>query len=70
MPIYEFRCVQCQKKFERLCPMGEDGLNLACPSCGAPAPKRLVSAFSAPGTEGGKGSECGSCTASSCAGCR
>ncbi|MFZ5898530.1 MAG: FmdB family zinc ribbon protein [Bacillota bacterium] len=68
VPIYEFRCVKCSKRFEKLCEMGETGRNVKCPQCGACNPNKLISGFCSPNTEGGKGS-CGGCTASSCSGC-
>jgi len=70
VPVYEFRCPWCQKKFEKLCRLGETGEHLACPECEIPGAVRIVSGFSSPGTEGGKGDACGPCTKSSCAGCR
>lgn len=71
MPIYEFRCAGCGRRFEKLCPMGESGENLKCPDCGAPSPKRVMSAFSASGADGGKGSGsgCGTCSSHNCGSC-
>lgn len=69
VPIYEFRCRECGHRFEKLCPMGEDGKNLQCPKCGAGTPKRIMSAFSAQGTEGAAGSGCGTCSSSNCSSC-
>jgi putative FmdB family regulatory protein len=70
MPVYEFRCAKCGNKFAKLCQLGETGENLTCPTCNAPGPKRILSAVVAVGTDGGKGSNCGGCTSSSCAGCK
>ncbi|KJS11538.1 MAG: FmdB family transcriptional regulator [Peptococcaceae bacterium BRH_c8a] len=73
MPIYEFRCNKCGHRFEKLCPMGENGEKMQCPACTAPAPKRVMSGFCACGTEnggdGGGGSSCGSCSSSNCGSC-
>jgi len=69
MPIYEFRCEKCGRRFERLCPMGESGLNLECPVCGHPAPRRVMSGFAAgagANGENGSGTSAGGC--SGCAG--
>lgn len=78
MPIYEFRCQKCGHRFEKLCPVGEDGNKLSCPRCQAGKPKRVMSSFSARGTGkeyetgGGPGaanSGCGTCSSSSCGSC-
>lgn len=71
MPIYEFRCGKCSRRFEHLCQMGESGEKLKCPDCGAPAPVRVMSSFSATGTEGGKGggAGCNTCSSHNCGSC-
>ncbi|HIE12492.1 MAG TPA: zinc ribbon domain-containing protein [Desulfotomaculum sp.] len=69
MPIYEFRCRACGQRFERLCPLGETGETFTCPSCNTPKPERVLSSFAACGTEGGKGSSCTTCKATSCSSC-
>ena len=43
MPIYEYACESCGHEFETLQKMSEDPLK-ECPSCHAPALRRLVSA--------------------------
>ncbi|MCL2337737.1 MAG: zinc ribbon domain-containing protein [Firmicutes bacterium] len=67
MPIYEFRCHKCGHRFEKLCPIGENGAKMQCPTCAAPAPNRVMSGFCASGTD--SGSSCGSCSSSNCSGC-
>ena len=42
MPIYEYRCVACDNRFELLV---RNSVEPACPSCGALAPERLISLF-------------------------
>ena len=70
MPIYEFRCDSCCKRFEKLCAMGETGSNLKCPACGSENPARVMSGFAAQGTEkGGSGSSCGTCSSTNCGTC-
>lgn len=76
MPIYEFRCPACGKRFEKLCALGEDTKSISCPDCGTAGPQRLLSTFAARGTDigpaggsGGTGGGCSGCKASSCAGC-
>ncbi|MCF8036244.1 MAG: zinc ribbon domain-containing protein [Desulfobacteraceae bacterium] len=74
MPIYEYYCEACDKKFETLVRGGEVPV---CPKCGQSRDlKKLLSAcgFVSKG-EGGEtvsasaGSSCGSCASTGCAGC-
>jgi len=80
MPVYEFRCQKCNKKFEKLCAIGETGENLKCPACGAGAPKKIISSFVARSVVGsanssdsvsssGSGSACSSCSSTNCSSC-
>lgn len=74
MPIYEFRCRNCNHRFEKLCAMGETGEHLVCPECGSTGPQRVMSGFVSrstgepAGTSGGS-SGCASCSATSCSSC-
>ena len=43
MPIYEFECVQCGHRFDRLQKLSDPDPS-ACPSCKAPRVQRKVSA--------------------------
>ena len=43
MPIYEYRCTECEHRLEKLQRMADDPL-LDCPSCEKPSLKKLVSA--------------------------
>lgn len=49
MPIYEYECATCGKRFDKAMTMAEHGQLKAgqpkCPDCGKPA-KQLVSDFS------------------------
>ncbi len=73
MPIYEYYCKACDKKFETLIRGGETA---ACPECGTQDVRRLLSAcgFVSKG-EGGQtmntsaGSACGGCSSTSCSSC-
>lgn len=73
MPLYEFRCEQCSKVMERLCPVGSNGKGLKCPACGGGKMRRIMSVFSArvKGESGSQsiGSKCGSCSSGNCATC-
>jgi len=57
MPIYEYRCEQCEADFEVLRSIGASDEDLECPACGAPEPARKLSLFAA---SGGKSSDCSS----------
>jgi len=45
MPIYEFRCADCRKKFEVLVLRTKEKSSLCCPGCGGTQIKRLISRF-------------------------
>ncbi len=75
MPIYEYHCDGCGRDFECLV-LGKEQPD--CPTCGNEKVSRLMSAcgFVCKGSGGetissssASSSACGSCTASSCAGC-
>ncbi|HLA78039.1 MAG TPA: zinc ribbon domain-containing protein [Vicinamibacteria bacterium] len=57
MPLYEYRCLTCGRRFEALRRMGEDSSGLSCPDCGGPELRKEVSTFS--GGSGGCGSPSG-----------
>jgi len=71
MPLYEFRCLRCEREFEELVPMGTT--TASCPGCGSHEVDRLAStaAFSvggrmhttasSHGCEGCSSGNCGSC---------
>ncbi len=45
MPIYEYRCADCRKKFEVLVLRAEEKSSLRCPHCNSTTMKRLISRF-------------------------
>jgi putative FmdB family regulatory protein len=45
MPIYEYRCLECGKKFEKLVPSMSVSVAIECPKCGGRKVKKLLSAF-------------------------
>ncbi|MCL6477245.1 MAG: zinc ribbon domain-containing protein [Peptococcaceae bacterium] len=74
MPIYEFKCQSCGRRFEKLCSLGETGETLPCPQCGTTGPRRVMSGFAAKssgqdGFSGSGGSGCGGCTSTNCGSC-
>lgn len=74
MPIYEYNCEKCNKKFEILI-MGSD--KARCPGCGNMKVKRLMSScgFVSKGRGGetvsssAGASSCAGCSSNSCASC-
>ena len=50
MPLYEFKCRECEHRFEELVGshVGLDQGDVACPECGAADPERLMSRDYAP----------------------
>jgi putative FmdB family regulatory protein len=50
MPIYEYRCENCDHCFERLMLAGEEETHLRCPVCGKEEIRKLVSCVSPLGT--------------------
>ena len=45
MPVYEFLCGNCQRKFRRLVGMTAQSRPLECPQCQSDAVKRQISRF-------------------------
>lgn len=79
MPIYEFKCDDCQEKFELLCQKGATGEGEKCPSCSSDKIKKQLSLFCA-SSKVGKGESaanvplggmggCSSCSGGSCGSC-
>jgi putative FmdB family regulatory protein len=47
MPIYEYRCMACDERFEEL--VRNPDVAVACPSCGGAGAERLLSVFAGVG---------------------
>jgi putative FmdB family regulatory protein len=47
MPLYEYRCLECQHEFEALVPTARAD-QATCPECGVEDVRRLLSMFAAP----------------------
>ncbi|MGC8972273.1 MAG: FmdB family zinc ribbon protein [bacterium] len=73
MPLYEYRCLDCNSRFEVL--SKELLEEVVCEKCGSKNTKRLISAFSF-ATTGDNGikmsssSSCSTCSSKSCSSCR
>ena len=72
MPLYEFKCQACGRRFEALVHIGREN-DVCCLGCGGRDVRKLVSAF---GIGGGasriktSGSGCATCSSSSCSTCK
>lgn len=68
MPIYEYECKKCKRRFEHLLKSARD-LPSACPHCGGKSLEKAFSSFSV-ATAGGKDaslpSTCASCPSAAC----
>ncbi len=47
MPIYQYRCRECGKVFEKFVPVWKAAAAPACPECGAAKAERILSPFAA-----------------------
>jgi len=72
MPIYEFKCLDCEKEFEAVLFKSDE--QIPCPHCQGNKLKRLMSACAlkssgefTPATGGA--SSCASCSSSNCGSC-
>jgi putative FmdB family regulatory protein len=45
MPIYEYHCLECGEKFERLVRSMNSPQEIECPKCGGRKVEKLLSAF-------------------------
>jgi len=67
MPIYEYNCDRCGRKFEHLARSFSEPAP-KCPKCGAKNPKKQLSAFSAGASDNCGASSCstGTCPTGTC----
>jgi len=69
MPIFEYKCQDCEKEFEKLV----SGANpeVLCPNCNSKNIKKKFSVFGMSGVEKqvSSGSSCNTCSSSSCSTC-
>ncbi len=66
MPIYEFKCAQCNEVFELLAVKSDDTVNVTCPHCKGENLERVLSRVSINVSGGDKGHKT-SVTERSCA---
>jgi putative FmdB family regulatory protein len=43
MALYEYECLACGERFERLCPIRDADVPKSCPKCSAAQSKRRIS---------------------------
>jgi len=69
MPLYEYSCRECGRRFEVLQRLGADGTGVTCPACGATLVSKQFSTFASSvsaGGEKGGAMPCGAPSAASC----
>ncbi|MEI6609125.1 MAG: zinc ribbon domain-containing protein [Deltaproteobacteria bacterium] len=80
MPIYEYKCDKCKRKFEVVTMSMNEKANAVCPKCKSKNISKMMSSFgrgkygstSSGGNSGSSGSgssSCGSCSSSNCSSC-
>ncbi len=80
MPIYEYKCDKCSKKFEVVTMSMSEKVNAVCPKCKSKKASKMMSSFgrgkygsngsgSSGGASSGGSSSCGSCSSSNCSSC-
>ncbi|MBI5050101.1 MAG: zinc ribbon domain-containing protein [Nitrospirae bacterium] len=70
MPIFEYKCDDCEGEFEKL--ISRQNNDVLCPKCSSKNVKKKFSVFGMSGVEkkvGSSGSGCHSCSSSSCSSC-
>ena len=60
MPLYEYECKKCEKKFETLVSLKDSDDSVKCPRCGSEETGKLLSTFS---TLVGSNTRCDLCSA-------
>ena len=71
MPIYEFKCLKCQKFFELLVMSSDEEVELKCPECNAKNLERVLSSTnysmgSGSGKQKGASTQTRTCSGGSC----
>lgn len=61
MPMYEYRCTECGRRYEQLRRMSEADTNLECPQCASKKVERQISACAIGGGTSGGGNGGGGC---------
>ncbi len=60
MPIFEYMCRACGRRFEKLVLSSSSTKKVKCPACGAEEAEKVISTFSTSSSTGGSGAtSCG-----------
>lgn len=73
MPLYEYRCQDCDRIFEQLRSMNDADKPVECTYCKSLKTNKVLSLFSAQSAGksiSGTGSSCGSCSGGNCGCCK
>jgi putative FmdB family regulatory protein len=69
MPVYEFVCLACEERFDKLLPMSAE--DPSCPGCGGARVRRQLSLIAGlSGSREGAGSATGGCACGGACACR
>lgn len=75
MPLYEYICASCDRRFEALRPISQADAPVACPRCATLTTRRAISVCTAISREGGSSrlvagsSGCAGCAGGNCVTC-
>lgn len=65
MPVFEYKCSECNSKFDVLHKSASEKIEVYCPRCNSSNNKKLFSTFSA-SVSGSSASHLGDCSTGSC----
>jgi putative FmdB family regulatory protein len=63
MPIYEYQCLECGEKFEKLVRSISASVAIECPKCGGRKVEKLLSAFGVQTSDSASDFVCPTCEA-------
>jgi putative FmdB family regulatory protein len=66
MPLYEYSCRDCGRRFEVLQRIGADASGVSCPGCGGAQVAKQLSTFASAVSSSGAAMPCGAPNASAC----
>ncbi|MCD6385759.1 zinc ribbon domain-containing protein [Candidatus Sumerlaeota bacterium] len=71
MPIYEYRCKECNHRFEDLIRNESEAHSVKCPKCGSKSIEKLMSSagIQMNSSSSGGASSCPTCTTNTCSTC-
>ncbi len=70
MPIFEFRCDECGKSFEKIVLKANSTENdICCPNCGSKKCTKLISAIGAVGSSSSRDTQSASSCSTGCCSC-